>query len=56
MQILVAPSRREIDAAHSAGTSLAIGVPSIKNLRYINLKRKVLWFLLGTSATFLHLV
>lgn len=56
MQILVAPSRSEMDYAHSKGESLDIGVPSLKNLRYIKWQRTIIWFLLGMLSTVLHLM
>lgn len=56
MQIFVAPSRKEMDRAHQRGVSLDIGVPSIKNLRYIDRKRVLLWLATGILATFLHLL
>ncbi|KAI1094980.1 hypothetical protein F5B19DRAFT_505090 [Rostrohypoxylon terebratum] len=34
MQLLISPSRDEIDRAHSKGISLRIGVPNIRNLRW----------------------
>jgi len=43
MQCLVAPTRRDIDKAHSEGKWLDIGVPSIKNLPYIPRVRKWMW-------------
>ncbi|KAK8102321.1 hypothetical protein PG984_015467 [Apiospora sp. TS-2023a] len=55
MQILVAPSRAEIDKADAKGCSLEIGVPSVKNLRYIQRSRIVLWILIGILSTLLHL-
>ncbi|KAE9374919.1 hypothetical protein N431DRAFT_482041 [Stipitochalara longipes BDJ] len=55
MQILVAPSRQEMDRAHSKGISLDIGVPNVKNLWYINRGRVIVWALIGMLATLLHL-
>ncbi|KAF2094484.1 hypothetical protein NA57DRAFT_46583 [Rhizodiscina lignyota] len=55
MQVLVAPSREEIDRAHSMGVSLEIGVPSIKNLRYIQRQRVLIYAILGLVSTILHL-
>jgi hypothetical protein len=55
MQTLVAPSRQEIDRAHSKGISLDIGVPNVKNLWYINRGRAITWALIGMLATLLHL-
>lgn len=54
MQLLVGPSRQEMDRAHSKGKSMEIGVASIKNLRHIAGKRVVLWLFLGISSTLLH--
>ncbi|KAI1842909.1 hypothetical protein JX266_010927 [Neoarthrinium moseri] len=54
MQILVAPSRAEIDKAHAEGRYLEIGVPSIKNLRYIQRRRVLIWILIGFFSTLLH--
>ena len=56
MQTLVAPSRQEMDRAHSKGVSLDIGVPNVKNLRYINRGRVITWALIGMLATLLHLL
>jgi len=56
MQTLVAPTREEIDRAHSKGVSLDIGVPNVKNLRYISWRRVVTWAFIGVSAATLHLL
>ncbi|KAK2055805.1 hypothetical protein LY76DRAFT_607434 [Colletotrichum caudatum] len=56
MQILVAPSRAEIDKARERGRSLEVGVPSIRNLRYIGLDRMLLWLSIGIMSTLLHLI
>ncbi|KAF2807166.1 uncharacterized protein BDZ99DRAFT_447454 [Mytilinidion resinicola] len=55
MQILVAPSRREVDEAHRKRKWLDIGCPSLRNLRHIAWIRRVLWFLLLVSSAFLSL-
>ncbi|KAI1462625.1 hypothetical protein F4805DRAFT_464335 [Annulohypoxylon moriforme] len=55
MQLLVSPSRDEIDEAHSKGISLRIGVPNVKNLWHVDRKRVVGWFCIGATATLLHL-
>lgn len=54
MQLLVSPSRDEIDEAHSKGISLRIGVPNVRNLRHVDRKRVVGWFCIGIIATLLH--
>jgi hypothetical protein len=56
MQCLSAPTRDEIDKAHAAQRWLDIGIPSIRNLRYVNRRKLVLWFLLGISSVPLHLL
>lgn len=56
MQCLAAPTREEVDAAHSKERWLDIGVPGFRNLRYIEKKRVILWTLLGISSLPLHLL
>jgi hypothetical protein len=56
MQCLSAPTRGEVDKAHSVRKWLDIGVPSVRNLRHINRRRAVLWFFLGVSSVPLHLL
>ena len=57
-QLLVAPTRSEVDRAHERGDWLDIGVPSLRNLRKrrISKKRKATWALLMISSALLHLV
>ena len=56
MQCLSSPTRNEIDKAHSRGIWLDIGVPSLRNLRWISKSRLVLWWLLAISSIPLHLL
>ncbi|KAF3805184.1 hypothetical protein GCG54_00010460 [Colletotrichum gloeosporioides] len=56
MQCLMAPTRSELNKAHSERTWLDIGVPTIRNLRSITLQRKSLWILLSISSLPLHLL
>ena len=56
MQCLSSPTRREIDIAHSKGTWLDVGVPSMRNLRKISWSRIVFWWLLALSSIPLHLL
>ena len=56
MQCLASPNRAEVDEAHSKGKWLDIGVPSVRNLRHIALKRTLLWALLAASSVPLHLL
>ena len=56
-QLLVAPTRSEIDRAHRKRDWLDIGVPSLRNLwkKRIARKRKAAWTLLMISSVLLHL-
>lgn len=54
MQRLVAPTRGEIDAAHSVKEAMDIGIPSLRNLFLIARPRALLWLLLGLSSIPLH--
>lgn len=54
MQCLTSPTRAEIDKAHGRKRLLRIGVPSLRNLRFIGGYRAVLWVCLGLSALPLH--
>lgn len=56
MQCLVAPSRGDIDRAHQKFKWLDIGLPSVRNLRYISTRRRWLWILLASSSVPLHLL
>ncbi|KAH5356818.1 hypothetical protein HBI49_153730 [Parastagonospora nodorum] len=56
MQILCAPTRREIERMHARGDWLEIGIMSIHNLRYIDRKRVAIWLLLVVSSLPLHLL
>lgn len=56
MQILVAPSSAEVEAAHAKGKYLEIGCHSTRNLRHIDRRRIMLWFGLGITSTLLHLL
>jgi len=55
-QCLVAPTRSEIDAAHSKRRWMDIGVPSIRNLFRIGLQRRILWIAIGITSVPLHLL
>lgn len=56
MQLLVGPTRDEVDSAHEMKVSLDIGVPSVKNLRHIARKNAFVWCCLGCSSALLHLL
>ncbi|KAL8701122.1 MAG: hypothetical protein Q9201_005087 [Fulgogasparrea decipioides] len=54
MQCLGSPIRKEVDAAHSKGEMLDIGIPSVQNIKAISQNRKTLWAVLVISALPLH--
>ena len=56
MQILTAPTRPEVDCAHAQGRWLDIGVPSVRNLKWISVRRVCIWICLGLSSLPLHLL
>ncbi|KAH7137920.1 hypothetical protein B0J11DRAFT_500177 [Dendryphion nanum] len=55
-QILVAPTRREVDTAHAKGDWFDIGVHSFRNVCRIPWKRRVVWAFLVVSSILLHLM
>lgn len=54
MQLLAAPTRQGIDEAHGKLIWLDIGVPSFRNLWYINIKRRVILIFLAVTSIPLH--
>lgn len=56
MQLLCAPTREEIDDAHTKGNWLDIGQVSLHNLVRIKRGRMVLWIILALSSAPLHLL
>lgn len=56
MQVLVAPTRAEIDAAHQKRKWLDIGTQTLRNMKYIRGKRRALWAVLALSSVPLHLL
>ena len=46
MQILSSPQRQEIDKAHASRKWLCVGIPNIRNLKYVSWLRRVLWSIL----------
>ncbi|KAI8938547.1 hypothetical protein NX059_004433 [Plenodomus lindquistii] len=55
-QILVAPKRSEVDAAHKSRKTLDIGIQSFRNLKSMNRIRQALWVILMLSSSTLHLL
>jgi hypothetical protein len=56
MQCLSAPTRQDTDKAHAQNKWLDIGVPSVRNLRFMTWKRIILWSLLAITSLPLHLM
>ncbi|KAL6718922.1 hypothetical protein ACLMJK_003157 [Lecanora helva] len=56
MQLQAAPTRKNVDKAHKAHDWLDIGVPSLRNLRYISNWRRFSWVLLAVSSLPVHLI
>ena len=56
MQCLSAPSRTDIDRAHSKRTWLDIGVVSARNLWVMDARRKLLWMILFISSVPVHMM
>jgi hypothetical protein len=56
MQVLAAPSAESIQACHSGGDHLDIGVQSLRNLRSAPKSQRVLWVALVTISLLLHLL
>ncbi|KAK7965137.1 hypothetical protein PG988_010141 [Apiospora saccharicola] len=56
MQVLNAPSRREVDKAHRRGTFLGIGVPSVRNAWHISRFKTWCWVVLLLSSVPIHLL
>jgi hypothetical protein len=56
MQCLTAPTRQNVQRAHSKGAWLDIGVLSIRNLSSIVGYKTILWLLLAISSIPLHLM
>lgn len=56
VQLLQAPTRREVDKAHREHRWLDIGVQGLRNFRHIPTKRRVTWIVLVTMSLPLHLL
>ena len=54
LQLVIAPTRAEVDKAHAKGVWLDIGVPSVRNLRHISWKRIIVWYCLALSSVPIH--
>ncbi|KAH9898808.1 hypothetical protein F4778DRAFT_782912 [Xylariomycetidae sp. FL2044] len=55
MESLCCPTREEVDEAHAQRRWLGIGGLSLRNFRFINRSRSILWILLWLTSVPLHL-
>ncbi|KAI1178355.1 hypothetical protein F4777DRAFT_538430 [Nemania sp. FL0916] len=55
MQVLNAPSREELDAAHNQGTWMDVGVYSIRNVFKVSAFKRLCWFGLMITSIPIHL-
>ncbi|KAF4892242.1 hypothetical protein CGCF415_v009313 [Colletotrichum fructicola] len=51
MQVLNAPSRREVDAVHARGKWLDIGIPSWRNAFFLSRFKLAAWISLGLTSS-----
>ncbi|KAJ0124338.1 uncharacterized protein J7T55_005676 [Diaporthe amygdali] len=56
MQVLIAPSRAELDRAHEKGNWLDIGVPSPRNAFRVSKFKTIMWLLFFLSSIPIHLL
>lgn len=56
MQILNAPTRKEVDTAHQQRSWLEIGVPSMRNVLHVSRLKTLCWILFNLSSIPIHLV
>ncbi len=56
MQCLMAPNRKEVDAAHAQGLSTTIGISSMHNMGWLSGWKNLTWWILGLSTAPIHLL
>lgn len=54
MQLQAAPTRKDIDRAHDKGQFVDIGVPSLRNLKFISTWRRLTWISLAVTSLPIH--
>ncbi|PLB53494.1 hypothetical protein P170DRAFT_463166 [Aspergillus steynii IBT 23096] len=55
-QYLAAPTREDVDKAHSRGSWMNIGIPSVTNIWRMKWKYKILWLVLMVTSLPNHLI
>ena len=53
-QILMSPTRQQLDRAHRKGRSLAVAMPSMRNLRSMGGLKAMIWILLAITSFPFH--
>jgi hypothetical protein len=56
LQLLAAPTRDDIDKAHRRARWLDVGIPSLRNLRFVSWLKLTLWLLIAITSLPLHLL
>ncbi|KAL0778617.1 hypothetical protein CaCOL14_004875 [Colletotrichum acutatum] len=56
MQLQAAPTRENVNAAHAKHKWLDIGIPSLRNLKYLSMWRRCSWALLALTSIPIHLI
>lgn len=56
MQLQAAPTRENVNAAHEKQKWLDIGIPSLRNLKYLSMWRRCSWALLALTSIPIHLM
>jgi len=56
MQRLSACSRSEMDSAHRKGSWVDVGVPGMRNMRFMTWERRILWWVFALSSLPVHLL
>ena len=56
MQVLNSPTRKEVDAAHTRGTSVELGVPSLSNLFALSKFKVMSWAVLAVLSLPVHML
>jgi len=54
LQLVVSPTRHDVDSAHAKGIWLDIGVPSFRNLLHISCSSVIIWGVLVLSSLPIH--
>lgn len=56
MQLQASPTRENVNKAHGNGKWLDIGIPSLRNLKYLSSWRRFSWAMLALTSIPIHLM